>query len=60
MKDKYENQMLENWHSYKDLEGKLSFEEFIGHKLNVQSMLIRMRKWQVSKILELGMEEGSV
>ena len=46
MKDKYENQMLENWHSYKELEGKLTFEEFLGHNLNVQSMLIRMRKWQ--------------
>jgi|TARA_R110000787_G_scaffold276876_1_gene385896 hypothetical protein len=46
MKDKYENQMLENWHSYKELDGKLTFEEFFGHDINVQSMLIRMRKWQ--------------
>ena len=38
--------MLENWHSYKELEGKLTFEEFFGHDINVQSMLIRMRKWQ--------------
>jgi len=49
MKDKYENQMLENWHSYKELDGKLTFEEFLGHNLNVQSMLIRMRKYQRSQ-----------
>ena len=49
MKDKYENKMLENWHRYKELEGKLTFEEFLASELNVQSMLIRMRKYQRSQ-----------
>jgi hypothetical protein len=49
--DKYENQIVSNWHSYKGNGGALDFETFYKQDLVTQARLVRIRKWGVNRLL---------
>ena len=49
--DKYENQIVSNWHSYKGNGGALDFETFYKQPLKIQARLVRIKKWGVNRLL---------
>jgi|TARA_R110000824_G_scaffold149938_2_gene320364 hypothetical protein len=49
--NKYETEIMANWHSYSSNGGALDFETFYKQDLTTQARLVRVRKWGVNRLL---------
>ena len=49
--NKYETEIMANWHSYNSNNGALDFETFYKQDLTTQARLVRIRKWELRNML---------